>query len=89
MAIYNTLLSLITQMVSLWSQRKFEIVEAVKEARSAESVFYRFGAGLFYKLFRMLTGYDLGPSSNFKLMDRKVIDASGTAWRRAIFSFAG
>jgi len=70
--------ALITQMVSLWSQRGFEIVEAVKEARGAEPVFYKFGAGLFYKLFRMLTGYDLGPSSDFKLMDRKVIEA----WRR-------
>jgi len=69
---------LITQMVSLWSQGGFEIVEAVKEARGAESVFYRFGAGLFYKVFLVLTGYDLGPSSDFKLMDRKVVDA----WRR-------
>jgi len=69
---------LITQMVPLWSQRGFEIVEAVKEARGTESVSYRLSAGLFYRLFRMLTGYDLGPSSDFKLMDRKVVDA----WRR-------
>jgi len=69
---------LINQMVPLWSERGFEIVEAVKEARGEESVFYRLGARLFYKLFRMLTGYDLGPSSDFKLMDRKVVDA----WRR-------
>src|SRR5215208_542441 len=69
---------LINQMVALWRQHGFEIVEAVKEARGAESVFYRLGARLFYRLFRMLTGYDLGPSSDFKLMDRKVVDA----WRR-------
>jgi glycosyltransferase involved in cell wall biosynthesis len=69
---------LINQMVPLWSQRGFEIVEAVKEARGTESVLYRLGAGLFYKLFRILTGYDLEPSSDFKLMDRKVVDA----WRR-------
>ena len=69
---------LINQMVPLWSQEGFEIVEAVKEARGTESVFYRLGARLFYRIFRMLTGYDLGPSSDFKLMDRKVVDA----WRR-------
>jgi len=69
---------LINQMVPLWSQEGFEIVEAVKEARGTESVFYRLGARLFYKIFRMPTGYDLGPSSDFKLMDRKVVDA----WRR-------
>ena len=69
---------LISQMVPLWSERGFEIVEAVKETRGEESVLYRLGAGLFYKLFRMLTGYDLGPSSDFKLMDRKVVDS----WRR-------
>jgi glycosyltransferase involved in cell wall biosynthesis len=70
--------ALISQMVPLWREGGFEIVEAAKEARGAESVLYRCGAGLFYKLFRMLTGYDLGPSSDFKLMDRKVVDA----WRR-------
>ena len=66
---------LIDQMVLLWRQSGFEIVEAAKEARGAESVLYRWGAGLFYKLFRMLTGYDLGPSCDFKLMDRRVVDA--------------
>jgi len=69
---------LIDQMIPLWIQHGFEIVEAVKEARGRESVFYKLGAGTFYKLFRVLTGYDLGPSSDFKLMDRKVVDA----WRR-------
>ena len=69
---------LIDQMVLLWRESGFEIVEAAKEARGTESVLYRYGAGLFYRLFQMLTGYDLGPSSDFKLMDRKVVDA----WRR-------
>ena len=69
---------LIGQMVLLWRQSGFEIVEAAKKARGAESVLYKWGAGLFYRLFQMLTGYDLGPSSDFKLMDRKVVDA----WRR-------
>ncbi len=69
---------LIAEMVTLWSRDGFEIVEASKAARGAESVFYRSSAGLFYKLFHLLTGYDLGPSSDFKLMDRKVVEA----WRR-------
>jgi polyisoprenyl-phosphate glycosyltransferase len=69
---------LIDQMVLLWRQSGFEIVEAAKEVRGTESVLYKCGAGLFYTLFRMLTGYDLGPSCDFKLMDRKVVDA----WRR-------
>ena len=69
---------LIDRMVLLWRQSGFEIVEATKQARGAESLLYKWGAGLFYKLFQMLTGYDLGPSSDFKLMDRKVVDA----WRR-------
>lgn len=69
---------LINQMVFLWSQSGFEIVEATKQVRGAESVVYRHGAALFYRLFQMLTGYDLGPASDFKLMDRKVVDA----WHR-------
>lgn len=69
---------LITRMVPLWRDSGFEIVEAAKQARGAESFSYRFGAGLFYRLFHILTGYDLGPSSDYKLMDRKVVDA----WRR-------
>jgi glycosyltransferase involved in cell wall biosynthesis len=68
---------LIRQMLPLWSERSYEIVEAVKEARGTESIFYRLSAGAFYTLFRMLTGYDLGPSSDFKLIDRKVVEA----WR--------
>ena len=67
--------ALISQMVPLWKESGFEIVEATKEERGAESVLYGWGAGLFYKLFEMLTGYDLGPSCDFKLMDRKVVDA--------------
>jgi len=69
---------LIPQMVTLWSRDGFEIVEATKQSRGEESVFYKWSARLFYRLFHMLTGYDLGPSSDFKLMDRKVVDA----WRR-------
>ena len=47
---------LINQMVPLCRESGFEIIEATKEARCEESVLYRSSAGLFYKLFHMLTG---------------------------------
>lgn len=64
---------LIPQMVQLWKQG-FKIVEAVKIERGDESYASRFLANLFYRLFRCFSGLDLRGKSDFKLLDRLVID---------------
>lgn len=67
---------LIPQMVQSWREG-FEVVEAVKRHRGHESLFSRERAKLFYRIFARLTGFELRGASDFKLMDRRVLDA----WR--------
>lgn len=63
----------IPQMYRLW-QQGYDIVEGVKSSRGKESAFYRMSAGLFYKLMSKFTKVDLNATSDFKLLDRKVVN---------------
>ena len=65
---------LIFQMVSLW-QGGTSIVEAYKKTRGRESLLSRMLANGFYGLFNSLSGMDLRNHSDFKLLDRQVVDA--------------
>jgi glycosyltransferase involved in cell wall biosynthesis len=66
---------LIPEMVKCWKQEKVDIVEAVKMYRGSEPFMVKFRARLFYWMMKRLTGLDLRDSSDFMLLDRKVIDA--------------
>ncbi len=65
---------LIPKMYGLW-QGGAEVVEAVKSSRGKESLLYRLFAKSFYKLMKAASGIDLHGASDFRLLDRKVIDA--------------
>ena len=69
--------ALIPKMVDHW-QKGADVVEAVKEHRGRESGYSRARAQIFYKVFTRLTGCDLHGASDFKLMDRRVLEA----WRK-------
>lgn len=64
---------LIPAMIDLW-QHGFPVVEAVKTSRGVESLTSRLFASGFYWLFRRLAGMDLRDQSDFKLLDRAVVD---------------
>jgi glycosyltransferase involved in cell wall biosynthesis len=66
---------LIPEMVDLWRDGKGDIIEAVKKMRGKETVAKRIGAIIFYYLFNKLSGSELGKSTDYKLLDRQVIDA--------------
>ena len=66
---------LIPEMVRLWRQEHFDIVEGIKKTRGSEPLINRIGARFFYRTLSGLSGYNLYGSSDFKLLDRKVIDA--------------
>lgn len=66
---------LIPEMVRCWEEEGFDVVEGVKQHRGEESRSYRAQTGLYYSLLRSLSGIDLKGASDFKLMDRKVIEA--------------
>ena len=66
--------ALLPQMLRAWEQGA-EVVEAVKVYHGHHPGRRR--ANLFYRLFGALTGHDLQGASDFKLMDRRVLEA----WR--------
>ena len=65
---------LIPQMYRLWRDEDYQVVNAVKEDRGKEGVLARFCAKSFYRLFQQLSGIELAGASDFKLLDRKVVD---------------
>ena len=62
----------IPEMWEKWQQGA-EIVEGIKKSRGAESLGYKLSAGLFYKIMSKLIKMDMNSSSDFKLLDRKVV----------------
>ncbi|MBO5336730.1 MAG: glycosyltransferase family 2 protein [Lachnospiraceae bacterium] len=64
--------TVIPQMWEKW-QKGAEIVEGIKSNRGKESLGYKLSAGLFYKIMSKLIKMDMNASSDFKLMDRKVV----------------
>jgi polyisoprenyl-phosphate glycosyltransferase len=69
---------LISEMINIWRVEQVGIVECVKRKRIQESIRYRLGTKLFYMILKKCAGYNLGESSDFKLLDRKVLQA----WRQ-------
>ena len=65
--------AVIPQMWKMW-QDGVEVVEGIKSSRGKESLFHRMSAGLFYKLMSKLIKMDMSASSDFKLLDRKVVN---------------
>jgi len=65
----------IPEMVRLWRDEHWDIVEGIKRTRGTEPLINKIGARFFYRTLSRLSGYDLYGSSDFKLLDRKVIDA--------------
>lgn len=67
--------ALLPEMVRLWRTTGADIVEAVKTKRGPESFSGRTGALAFYFVLNKLAGVNLKGVSDFKLMNRKVVDA--------------
>lgn len=63
----------IPKMWEIW-QEGAEIVEGIKTGRGKESLGHKISAGLFYKIMSRLIRIDMSASSDFKLLDRKVVD---------------
>ena len=60
----------------MWEKWKngAEIVEGIKSSRGKESLGYKLSAGLFYRIMSRLIKIDMNASSDFKLLDRKVVN---------------
>lgn len=64
----------LVEMYGLW-QAGYEVVNGVKTDRGEESAAHGLAARCFYKLMSRAAKIDMNSSSDFKLMDRQVVDA--------------
>ena len=62
------------EMYHLWEEG-YEVIEEVKHSRGKESALHRASAGLFYKIISRAVKIDMTRASDFKLLDRKAVDA--------------
>lgn len=83
----------LVEMYRLWEQG-YEVIEGVKRSRGKESIFHRASAGMFYKIMSKAVQIDMSRASDFKLMDRKAVEAllsmpERNAFFRALSSWVG
>ena len=74
----------IPQMWALW-QQGYEVVEGKKSARGNEKAAHGMCARLFYRLIGKAVGMDMQSSSDFKLLDRRVVDVMNTLSEKDTF----
>ena len=74
----------IIEMYRLW-QQGYEIVEGIKKERGQEKKMHSMGAKIFYSVISRMAGFDMANSSDFKLLDRKVIDVLNKMPERGFF----
>ena len=63
----------IVDMYRLW-EKGYDIVEGIKKTRGTENKIHGFAAKSFYSIISALVGFDMSNASDFKLLDRKVVD---------------
>lgn len=83
----------IVEMYALWKEG-FEVVEGQKSSRGEESGLHTLAANAFYALISKATKINMADASDFKLMDRRAVDAllampERGAFFRALSSWVG
>lgn len=66
---------IIPLMVNAWLTEGYDVVDGVKHSRGKENIIYRACAKFFYYLIYKSTDVHLGKASDYKLLDRKVVEA--------------
>jgi len=64
----------LVEMYKIWLEGKVDVVEGIKLSRGKENALYKRFANLFYYLIERLGGIKLKNSSDFQLLDRRVVD---------------
>ncbi len=78
-------MELIPEMVRLWREEEYDVVEGVKSSRGKEGFLYKCCAKGFYSVLLKMTGIDLRNASDYKLLDRKVVEAMQTMPEKVTF----
>jgi polyisoprenyl-phosphate glycosyltransferase len=77
--------SLLPLMIEKWQTSGADIVQAVKIKRGRESLAGKLGALLFYLILNKLSGFELKGASDYKLMNRKAVNAWLAMRERNVF----
>ncbi|MBE6836824.1 MAG: glycosyltransferase [Ruminococcus sp.] len=75
----------IVEMYNIWKNNDVDVVEGIKSDRGKESKLYGGFSKLFYKLIKKASGLDMSGASDFKLLDRTVVDALNEMPERLTF----
>ena len=74
----------IIEMYHLW-ERGYEVIKGVKADRGKESFIHKIFVKMFYGMMSESTGIDMSRASDFKLLDRKAVDAFIALPERHVF----
>jgi glycosyltransferase involved in cell wall biosynthesis len=77
--------SLLPLMIEKWDMSGADMVQAVKIKRGRESLAGKLGALVFYLILNKLSGFELKGASDFKLMNRKAVNAWLAMRERNVF----
>lgn len=75
---------LLEKMYTAWKNGA-EVVEAIKASRGKEGIVYKLFAKTFYHMMKNSSNIELDGASDYKLMDRKVVDALNEMPERLTF----
>lgn len=77
--------SVIPQMVKIWRENHVHVVNGIKAKNQHIGSLQRITTKTFYAVYRSLIGIDLEGASDFKLLDRTVINAYSKLQERNLF----
>ncbi len=77
--------TLLPEMINLWRKGGVDIVEATKMTRGKETIFSKISAGMFYLIWNKLSGFELKGASDYKLLNRRAVNAYLQMEERNVF----
>lgn len=75
----------IIEMYNIWLNNDVDVVEGRKNSRGKENPIYKMCSLWFYKMINSSSGLDMEAASDFKLLDRAVVDSLNSMPERLTF----
>ena len=66
--------ALILEMVEIWQKKKYLVIECINISGANKNFLHNLGSNIYYFVFKLLSGFSIRGSTDFKLIDRVVID---------------